>query len=929
MLEFSIIFFYCNSSFYTRLYGFRIGHGETMEKRLFAIDGHALSYRAYYAFIKNPLTNSKGQNISAIFGFARMLIKLIREEKPDYLVVAFDPPGKTFRFEMFADYKANRLKMPDDLRPQIEEIKRMVAEIGIAVIESPNHEADDVLGSIAKKYSSAALKVILVTSDKDAYQLVDDTIMIYANKKGITEHEMYDRVTVTEKLGIVPEQVIDYMALVGDTSDNVPGVRGIGEKTAQKLIKEYGSLDNLYKNIISIKGKLREQLEQGKESAYLSRELVTIRTNIDIPIELEKLKAPLLETGAAYSYFMKMEMPSIAGELGAGTEVKKRTSTEIKEYIAITSQKELEEAIKEITNAGVVSVDTETTALSPVDAELVGISLSVREHSGWYLPIIEKSLFSQDVLDASNALSLIKPILEDEKILKVGQNIKFDINVLRGAGIELRGTAFDTMIASYLLNPGERNHNMDDMAKRHLDYTTITYDELVGKGKKAVSITDVPLERLAEYAIEDADITFRLYNFFKPKIESDEELKELFDKVEMPLVEVLAKMEWHGVKIDISHFRMLSEENASLLAKAENEIYRIAGGPFNINSTRELSNLLFNRLKLKPVKKTKTGFSTDISVLEEIKGSHEIIDHLIEYRTLIKLKSTYIDALPKLVSSKTGRLHTSYNQTIVATGRLSSSSPNLQNIPVREEMGRRIREGFVPEKGFCFMSADYSQIELRLAAHLSNDERMIRAFKEGLDIHSITAASVFGVPIEEVSPDMRRQAKIINFATIYGVSPYGLSQQADISVQQAAEFIKKHFETYPGLERYINETIEFARKNGFVKTLLGRRRPLPEINSDAKFQREGAERVAINTPIQGTSADMIKVAMVKIQKELDAKKLKSKMILQVHDELVFEVFESEKETVREIVRYEMENAISLSVPVVVDIGWGNNWAAAH
>ncbi len=898
-----------------------------MEKRLFAIDGHALCYRAYYAFIKNPLINSKGQNISAIFGFARMLIKLIQEEKPDYLVVAFDPPGKTFRFEMFPDYKANRLKMPDDLRPQIDEIKRMVAELGIPVIESPDHEADDVLGSIAKKYSSPSLKVVLVTGDKDAYQLVDDNIIIYSNKKGITEHEMYDRNAIAEKLGITPEQVIDYMALVGDTSDNVPGIRGVGEKTAQKLIKEYRTLDNLYQNIASIKGKLREQLEQGKESAYLSRDLVTIRTNIDIPVELEKLKTPLLETDTAHSYFVKMEMPSIAKELGDTEE--KRTSTENKEYITIKSKKELEEAIEAIKNARVVSVDTETTALSPVDAELVGISLSVREHAGWYLPIIQKSLFSPDIMDASEALSLIKPVLEDELIIKIGQNIKYDIIVLRGAGIELRGIAFDTMIASYLLNPGERNHNMDDMAKRHLGYTTITYDDLVGKGKKAVAITDIPLERLAEYAIEDADITLRLYHVFKPKIEGNEEIKELFRTVEIPLVEVLAKMEWHGVKIDISHFHMLSKENASLLAKAENEIYRIAGGPFNINSTKELSNLLFNRLKLKPVKKTKTGFSTDISVLEELKGRHEIIDHLIEYRTLIKLKSTYIDALPKLVSQKTGRIHTSYNQTIVATGRLSSSSPNLQNIPVREEMGRRIREGFVPEKDFIFMSADYSQIELRLAAHLSNDERMIRAFKEGLDIHSITAASVFGVPIEEVTPDMRRQAKIINFATIYGVSPYGLSQQADISVQEASEFIKKHFETYPGLERYINETIEFARKHGYVKTLLGRRRPLPEINSDAKFQREGAERIAINTPIQGTSADMIKVAMVNIQKKLDARKFKTRMILQVHDELVFEVFESEKETIQEIVRHEMESAISLSVPVVVDIGWGKNWAEAH
>ncbi|MCX7677984.1 MAG: DNA polymerase I [Spirochaetes bacterium] len=899
-----------------------------MVKRLYAIDGHALCYRAYYAFIKNPLINSKGQNISAIYGFARMLIKLIQEEKPDYLVVAFDPPGKTFRFEMFPDYKANRLKMPDDLRPQIDEIKRMIGELGIPVIEHPEYEADDVLGSIAKKYSSPNLTVVLVTGDKDAYQLIDNHTTVYANKKGISEHEMYDRSAVIEKLGITPEQVIDYMALVGDTSDNVPGIKGIGEKTAQKLIHEYGSLDNIYRNLNHIKGKLRELLEKGKESAYLSRQLVTICTNLDVPLDLGKLKTPQIETEKAREYFRKMEMPSIAKELGEDAKEKSITYQQ-KEYIIIKSDEQLKEVLKQIESIGFVSIDTETTSISPIEAELVGISLSIREGSGWYIPIQTQTLFSTNTLDAIEALSLMKPFLENEKIAKIGQNIKYDIIVLKNAGIDLKGIYFDTMIASYVLNPSERNHNLDDMAKRYLGYTTITYDELVGKGKKAVPITEVPLEKLAEYAIEDADITLRLHNYLRPKLESEDEISQLFRSVEMPLIEVLAEMEWHGVKIDLDHFKNLAEENASMLASIEQKIYTIAGSNFNINSTRELSNLLFQKLKLKPIKKTKTGFSTDIAVLEELKGKHEIIDHLIEYRTLTKLKSTYIDALPKLVSPKTGRIHTSYNQTIVATGRLSSSSPNLQNIPIRDEMGKRIREGFVPEKGYLLMSADYSQIELRLAAHLSGDERMIRAFNEGLDIHNITAASVFGVNPEDVTPEMRRKAKIINFATIYGVSPYGLSQQADISVQEAAEFIKKHFEAYPGLERYIRETIEFARKHGYVKTLLGRRRLLPDINSDAKFQREGAERVAINTPIQGTSADMIKIAMVKIHNEIKTRKLGTRMIIQVHDELVFEVPENEKEIIEPIVRTEMENAIRLTVPVVVDIGWGKNWTEAH
>jgi len=900
-----------------------------MKKRLFVIDGHALCYRAYFAFIKNPLVNSSGQNTSAIFGFARMLLRLIQDEKPDNLVVAFDPPRKTFRFEIFPEYKANREKMPDDLRPQIDEIKRMVATLGIAVIEDPDHEADDVLGTIAGKYASKNLEVVLVTGDKDAYQLVRENVIIYANKKGITDHEIYDRDGVVAKLGVTPEQVIDYMALTGDTSDNVPGVRGIGEKTARKLIAEYGSLDAIYENLESIRGKVKEQLASGRESAYLSRDLVTIRTDVNLAIDIDATKSPTLANDVARSYFEEMEMPSLAREFTPSTgAIPGKAPSAEKDYAIIRTTGELEKALGEIRKAGIVSVDTETTSLDPVEADLIGVSFSIREGAGWYLPIVEETLFGGETIAAATSLGMVKTLLEDPAVLKVGQNIKYDLIVLKRAGIELRGIAFDTMIASYLLNPTERNHSMDDMAERYLNYKTITYGELVGKGKDAVAITDVPLESLAEYATEDADITWRLYRLLEPKLR-EEGLEELFAKVEMPLMEVLALMEWHGVKIDAAHFSRLGEENRALLEAAEKKIYRAAGGEFNINSTRELADVLFNRLKLKPVKKTKTGFSTDISVLEELRGRHKVIDHLIDYRSLVKLKTTYIDTLPNLVSPRTGRIHTSYNQTIVATGRLSSSSPNLQNIPVREEMGRRIREGFVPEKGSLLMSADYSQIELRLAAHLSGDKNMIRAFKEGIDIHSLTASSVFGVDLGGVSSDMRRQAKIINFATIYGVSPFGLSRQADISIQDAAEFIKKYFETYPGFEKYVKDTIAYAREHGHVKTLLGRRRPLPDINSDAKFRREGAERVAINTPIQGTSADMIKVAMIDIQRELERRKMKTLMIMQVHDELVFEVPEAEKEEAADLVRARMEGALELLVPIVVDIGWGGNWAEAH
>ncbi|MBP7585030.1 MAG: DNA polymerase I [Spirochaetes bacterium] len=899
-----------------------------MKKRLFVIDGHALCYRAYFAFIKNPLVNSSGQNTSAIFGFARMLLKLMQDQTPDYLVVAFDPPKKTFRFEMYPEYKANRAKMPDDLRPQIDEIKRMVETLGILRLEDQETEADDVLGSIAKRFAGKDLEVVLVTGDKDAYQLVNEHVTIYANRKGITEHEVYDREGVIAKLGLPPEKVIDYMALTGDTSDNIPGVKGVGEKTAQKLIAEYGSLDDIYANIESVKGKLKDTLAAGRESAYLSRDLVTIRTDVKIDLDLDAAKPPAL-AGAARRYFEEMEMPSIAKEFLAAEEKQGGSAGDAgKDYRIIRTEKDLAEMLGEIRTAGIVSVDTETTALSPVEAELVGMSFAIRERAGWYLPVREETLFGGETLDARTALAAVKPLLEDPAVKKVGQNIKYDIIVLKGAGIDLRGIVFDTMIASYLLNPTERNHNMDDMAERYLNYTTITYTELVGKGKDAVPITDVPLESLAEYAIEDADITWRLYRLLEPKL-AEQELDGLFRDVEMPLMEVLALMEWHGVKIDSAHFGRLGNENQAMLTETEKKIFKIAGGQFNINSTRELADLLFNRLKLKPVKKTKTGFSTDISVLEELRGRHPIIDHLIDYRSLVKLKTTYIDTLPKLVSPKTGRIHTSYNQTIVATGRLSSSSPNLQNIPVREEMGRRIRAGFVPDRGRELMSADYSQIELRLAAHLSGDENMIRAFREGIDIHRMTAASVFGVAMDAVTPDMRRQAKIINFATIYGVSPFGLSQQADISIPDAAEFIRKHFEAYPGLDRYVKETVEFARANGYVKTLLGRRRPLPDITSDAKFRREGAERVAINTPIQGTSADMIKLAMIAIQRVLDKKRMGTMMILQVHDELVFEVPDAEKADAEALVRREMERALELAVPVVVDIGWGKSWAEAH
>jgi DNA polymerase-1 len=909
-------------------------------KSLYIIDGHALCYRAYFAFINNPLTNSKGQNISAIYGFSRMMLKLIHDKKPDYLIVAFDPPKKSFRFGLYEPYKANRVKMPDDLRSQIDEIKHVVAQLGIKVSMMDGWEADDVLGSCAKQFAADDCSVILVTGDKDAYQLVDSHVTIYANKKGISEHELYDVDAVRLKLGVEPAQVIEYMALTGDTSDNVPGVKGVGEKTAQKLVSQYGSLDGIYEHLSEIKGKLRETLEANRDMAYLSRDLVTIRTDIELGFSLEDVRFSGFDSAKGSEIFHALEMKTIASEFFSGAAAVKDASPEDEggksiadtphSYMLVRTEEELDAALTAVRKKGRVSVDTETTSVRAVDAQLVGVSMSIDDHQGWYVPIRTASLFGDGgvTLDRENALAALKPVLEDGAIGKIGQNIKYDMIVLSNEGIELRGVIFDDMVASYILDPSERRHNLDDMAADRLHYKTITYEELVGKGKNALTIDEVPVEQVSEYACEDTDIALRLYHVLEKKIR-DEGLDKLYYRTELPLVEVLAAMERAGVLIDRNHFAALGKEIDHKIVNTEQEIYRLADEQFNINSTKELSRILFEKLALKTVKKTKTGFSTDISVLEELEGEHEIISHLIAYRTLAKLKGTYVDALPELVSPKTGRIHTSFNQAVVATGRLSSTDPNLQNIPARDEFGRRIREGFVPRKGNLILSADYSQIELRIAAHICSDANMMRAFRDGIDIHTMTASSVFGVPADSVTPEMRRQAKIINFATIYGVSPFGLSKQADISMKDAARFIERYFETYPGFREYIDKTVAFAREHGYVETLLGRRRPVPDITSSAVFRREGAERIAINTPIQGTSADLIKVAMIAIFRDMKEAGMKSKMILQVHDELVFDVDPSEKDELESLVRSRMEHAMTLSVPIIVEMGWGKSWGAAH
>jgi DNA polymerase-1 len=900
-------------------------------KKLYVIDGHALCYRAYYAFINNPLTNSKGENTSAVFGFARMVLQLIRDQVPDYIAVAFDPPGKSFRFDMYKEYKANRKKMPDDLRSQIEEIKNLVTVLDIPVLIQQEYEADDILGAVASQFAGEC-EVFLVTGDKDAYQLVNDSVKIYANSKGVTEFVIYDTNAVKDKLGVSPDQIIDYMALVGDSADNIPGVKGIGPKGATALIAKYGTLEKIYENIEEIKGKQKQNLIDYREDAFLSKKLVTIVSDIELNFSLNEALFSGFDNDRCANYFNSLEMRSISNDY-FGSRIPQKDSYNQAEvdYLCVTHRDQLATALERIKTASVIAVDTETTDLHHHRAQLVGVSISVVEKQGYYFPVSGGGLFNECDTEFSKEelLASLSEVLQDSSIKKVGQNIKFDLMILRKAGIELSGIYFDTMIASYLLNPADR-HNMDDMAERILGYSTIKYKDLVGKGKNSRPLIEVPLDEISVYAIEDTDITYRLYNKLKPEIEKDQVLSELFYKMEIPLLKVLSQMEYEGVLIDPEHFKRLSVENDAHLQELEKQIHEYAGGPFNINSTKELSSLLFDseRLGLKSVKKTKTGFSTDISVLEALRNDHPVIEKLIKYRTLSKLKSTYIDSLPTLIEPSTGRIHTSYNQTVVATGRLSSSDPNLQNIPIKDDFGRLIREGFIAPRGFSIVAADYSQIELRLAAHISGDQAMRQAFVSNTDIHTLTASRIFGVSEEDVNPTMRRQAKVVNFATIYGVSPYGLSKQIDLSVSEAKKFIDRYFETYPGFRDYIERTIAFARENGYVETLSGRRRYVPEINSKSQFPREGAERIAINTPIQGTSADMIKLAMISLEKIIREMGLKSRLIMQVHDELVFELADNEEFFIQTI-KQEMEGVMELSIPVVVDVGRAPNWAQAH
>lgn len=888
----------------------------TQRPKLFLIDGSSYLFRAFYAL--PHLSNSKGTPTNAIYGFTQMLLKVLKEHQPTYLAIVFDSKAPTFRSEIYQAYKANRPPMPEALSLQIPYIKKIIEGYRIATLEKEGYEADDLIATVAKKVSPE-IEIVIITGDKDILQLVNDRITVYDTMKdkkfGIKE--------VKERFGVEPEKIVEVMGLAGDPIDNIPGVPGIGEKTAIELIQKFGSIENLLNHLEEVpQKKLREKLEQYGEQARISRKLAELPTDLPVSFQLEDFAVPSPDLRTLRKLFKELEFTKLLKELPTEEPLQDYE----REYRLILKEEEFLSLIEDLRKASWISIDLETTSPFPMWANLVGISLSYHPHQAFYIPVGHQGPHAHSQLPLSQVLEGLKPILADPWIKKVGQNIKYEWIVLKRYGIELRGILCDTMIASYLLNPTKHNHNLSELAREYLDRELMEFQEVTGA--KGMTFDQVELEKAKNYGAQDADVTLQLSQLLLPKLR-EEGLLRLFEEVEMPLAVVLAKVEMNGVKIDSELLKEFSKEIEIQLQQKIERIYGLAGEVFNINSSQQLGKILFEKLKLPVIKKTKTGFSTNVEVLEKLSLHHELPLEILGYRNLAKLKSTYVDALPKLVHPETGRVHTSYNQTVTATGRLSSSDPNLQNIPVRTEEGNRIRQAFIPEKGWWILSADYSQIELRILAHLSQDETLIEAFRRDEDIHSRTASEIFGVPMEKVTPLMRRQAKVINFGIIYGMSAYGLSQQLGTEPKIAQTYIDEYFKKYPGVQIYIQKSLEEARTKGYVTTLLQRRRYLPEINSPTASIRQASERVAINTPLQGTAADIIKVAMIRIQNQLDKLRLKTKMIMQVHDELVFEVPEEEMEMASRMVREEMESVTELSVPLRVSLGSGKNWAEAH
>ncbi|MDR4506432.1 MAG: DNA polymerase I [Candidatus Scalindua sp.] len=892
-----------------------------MSQKIIIIDGSSYIFRAFYA-IRTSLSNSRGLPTNAIFGFTRMLLKVVRDENPDYAAVVFDSAKKTTRHGYFPQYKANRAAMPEDLAPQIPYIHDIVKSFNIDVVCVDGIEADDIIGTLAVQSRQKGLEVIIVSGDKDMMQLVGNgiTMLDTMKDKRIGPEE------VQEKLGVAPEKVVEIMGLMGDTSDNIPGVPGIGPKTALELINAYGDIENTLSHAQEVKKKsVRERLSQFQDQARLSRKLVTIVTDLDLDCDPVNFKVREMDHDAVVRILKELEFSALLKELTPSHKSVEKTE---KNYHTVLTQQDFDRVLKVLKKSGSFAVDLETTSKHPVKAEIVGISLSFKPHEAYYIPVAHDYPGCPIQLDFNDVLEGLKPVLEDPGIHKYGQNIKYEKIVLQKAGINLQGIAFDTMIASYLLEPNKRNHNLNDIALEYLEHRMITYKEVTGTGQKEIGFHQVEIPRASEYSCEDADVTFLLTGKLAPMIRS-EGLEVLLQTMEMPLLEVLAEMEINGVGIDVTLLREMSGRLETQLHDISKRIHQIAGEEFNINSPKQLAVILFEKLKLPAARKTKTGYSTDEGVLERLAGRHELPAEVLNYRKLRKLKSTYVDALPALVNPDTGRVHTSFNQTVAATGRLSSTEPNLQNIPTQAETGMEIRKAFIPDEGSLILSADYSQIELRILAHLSGDEILMESFHQGEDVHTRTASEVFHLSLEAVTPEMRKMAKAVNFGIIYGISAFGLSNGIGVSQKEAKEFIDNYFQLYQKVKLYINESIEKAHTAGSVSTMLGRSRRIPELKSPNRNLREFGERIAVNSPIQGSAADIIKLAMIAISREMKKKGLQSRMIIQVHDELVFEVPVSEKAVMEKLVRTHMEQAYPLQVPLTVDLRFGENWNEAH
>ncbi|MBE0500074.1 MAG: DNA polymerase I [Desulfuromonadales bacterium] len=886
-------------------------------KQLYLIDGSSYIYRAYYAI--RHLSNSQGMATNAIYGFTNMLLKVIREMQPDHLAVIFDSKGPTFRKEIYPEYKANRSAMPDDLVPQIPYIKRVVAAFNLPGVEMPGFEADDIIATLAKRFAAQGMEVTVVTGDKDLMQVVTDRVRLLDTMKD----KISGPAEVMERFGGA-DKVIEVQALAGDSSDNVPGVPGIGEKTAKQLIDEYGSVENLLANLDQLKGKRRENLETYAEQARLSKQLVTLIDDMELDLDYDNFALSEPDRQALTALFKECEFHRLIQEYS----VDERATAGSADYRCVLTESELAAMVDELQKSHRFAFDTETTSLNPHQADLVGLSFAVTAGAAWYIPVGHRYLGVPEQLPLATVLDAVRPLLADPKKLKIGQNLKYDILVLARAGVDVAEPLYDTMLASYLANPASTSHGMDALASELLDYRTIHFKEVAGSGKNQVGFDEVEIEKAVVYAAEDADITLRLYEKLAPMLEKQQQTK-LFDEIEMPLLPILIDMEKSGIRIDAAFLGSLSAEMAIKLNRLEEQIHALAGSSFNIGSPKQLGEILFERLGLPKGKKTKTGWSTDVEVLTALAEENEIAALILDFRSLMKLKGTYTDALPKLIHPETGRIHTSFNQTITATGRLSSSDPNLQNIPIRTEEGRRIREGFIPADGCVLMAADYSQVELRILAHMADVPALKESFAKGEDIHRRTASEVLGLFPEMVTDEQRRQAKAINFGVIYGMSAFGLAKQLGISRREAQTFIDTYFKRYPGIRVFMDKCITEAREKLFVTTLLGRRCAIPEINSKNGAVRGYAERNAINYPVQGSAADIIKVAMIRVFKRLAAEKLQSRMLLQVHDELVFEVPVAEQEAMTKLVREEMENAVSITVPLLVEIGCGANWREAH